>query len=108
MTNIELYYELKEFAVVFFYIVIGISARIAYSSQKTRLTQKQIAITIAFGMFGGYTVAVAPLDINKNWRWILISVGSLTGENIVSWIIINSKSIMSKILEILIKKHDDK
>ncbi len=42
--------------------------------------------------------------MNPDWRWAAIAAGALSGENIVSWIIVNSKGVFSRIIDIFFRK----
>lgn len=95
----------RDWVFVIFYILLGISAKFGYLSQKKKLTKKDGFIAFAFGIFGGFMANLLPVE-NKQLHWALISICSLTGENIVSWLILNSKDILTKILNLLTKKKE--
>ena len=104
----KIFETLQDWFFVLFYSIIGISAKIAHMSSKGQLTKKQGVIAFGFGVFAGF-LAHSIMGTEFKYKWAIITVSALSGENIVSWILSNSKNILNRLLNILLKnKEEDK
>ncbi len=102
----KIFETLQDWFFVLFYSIIGISAKIAHMSSKGQLTKKQGVISFGFGIFAGF-LAHSIMENDFKYKWAVITISALAGENIVSWILGNSKEIMTRILNILLKNKED-
>lgn len=83
----------------FFYISIGVIAKLAFDSRTTQLTKKQIIVKSVLSIFCGYVAAVVCENMNyKEWGKVIIPVATLLGEGIVMYIMNNWKEFVNKLI----------
>tara|TARA_R110000868_G_scaffold290022_1_gene550280 strand:- start:22730 stop:23059 length:330 start_codon:yes stop_codon:yes gene_type:complete len=102
----EIFDRLMAWSAVFFYSILGIGARIAHMNMGQKITRRQAVTAIFTGLFGGI-VCSSICDYYKiegHLKSAFISISALSGQNSTAWILGNSKDILNRILQILIKK----
>jgi hypothetical protein len=83
----------------FFYITIGVLAKLAFDSRNNKLTRKQIIVKSVLSIFCGYLSAVLCENFNyTQWAKIVVPVSTLLGEGIVLYIMTNWKKFVNKFL----------
>lgn len=83
----------------FFYITLGVLAKLAFDSRSNVLTRKQIIVKSVLSIFCGYIAAVLCENLNYgNWAKVVVPVSTLMGEAIVMYVMSNWKFFLNKFL----------
>ncbi len=103
----EIFDNLIRWGGVLFYSLLGVGAKIAHMNMGQKITRKQAVTAIFTGIFAGVICSEICVyyKINGHLKSALVSISALSGENITAWILGNSKDILNRILQILIKKN---
>ena len=102
----EIFDRLLAWGAVLFSSILGIGARIAHMNMGQKVTKKQAATAVLTGLFGGILCSYVCdyYKVDGHLKSAFISISALSGQNITAWILGNSKDILNKILQILLKK----
>lgn len=103
---VALYEQCLHFASILFWCVVGVTAKLATMNKNKRITKWQALATIATGLLCGFIASslCENYEVKKGLIPVFISVAALMGENITGWLMVNSSDILSKIIEIFLKK----
>ena len=101
----EIFDKLLSWGAVLFYSLLGIGAKIAHMNMGQKITKKQAIAAIFTGIFAGIVCSLFCdyYKIEGHLKSAFISISALSGENVTAWFLGNSKDILNRILQILIK-----
>lgn len=84
----------------FFWIGIGVAAKLAFDSKARTLTKKEKAIKIVISAFVGYMTA--QFFEYKNWQEaikVAVPIATLVGESAVEFVMENGKTILKALFK---------
>jgi len=87
--KIETFNKIKDYALVLFWALLGITAKISSINKHKKITVAQALATIFSGIFVGVlaNLICQYYKMDKNLTAVVISVSALSGENIIGWIL---------------------
>lgn len=107
MQGVEIFEYLKKYALVILGFFSGVAAKIATENSKKKITISQVWTTILTGLFAAFVAGVLCQYYKVDYYLSVgvIGVSAMNGENICAWILTNSSSLLTKLVNIFIKKN---
>jgi len=104
--NVEFWEICKKYALVVFSALSGVGAKIATLNSQKKVTMPQIWTTALTGLFSCLIAGALCKHYNVEYYLSvsIIGVSAMNGQNICEWILVNSKTIFSKLFQLFIKK----
>ncbi len=104
--KVEVFDKIKEYALVLFWALLGITAKISTINKQKKITVAQALTTVATGIFSGILANLICdyYKVDTNLTAAIISVSALSGENITAWILINVTGTLTRLYNRIINK----
>lgn len=102
----ELFEKAIDYALVLFWALLGVTAKISTINKHKKITISQALATISTGVFAGVMANLLChyYKVDKNLTAAIISVSALSGENITGWILANISEQLTKLWNRIINK----
>lgn len=91
----KMYFEiLADYIGTISWFVVLIAAKLSHINVRKKLTKGEVFMNIIYCIVGGMFAYYGTISFQKNFRFIAMGLGVLSGDILVSWIVDNVKSYL--------------